>query len=139
MLHILHPPLLIILVFAAVGSVKGKSVVMESRANFSCCQSSKIEFDPRYDTTWSIKDKTIAYLNKHSNACIAPCKNIEVGQMLLDQCVRINATMVFTDETNVTAEKRISFFGQPCSGSPGSQGSVGLLLLAVVITGLIEK
>ncbi|KAF1388480.1 hypothetical protein PFLUV_G00090680 [Perca fluviatilis] len=137
----------LLLVSVAVGSE-----VKESHAPYPCCKPPTIEFNERCNTSWSAKNKTFAISNGASTRCFPPCmKMIEDGQMTVDECVNISATVVCSDENNVVAEERIYYYIQPCSDSPsdkmatGNQGgsratgSVGLLLLALVIAGLNVK
>ncbi|TDH11263.1 hypothetical protein EPR50_G00059110 [Perca flavescens] len=130
----------LLLVSAAVGSE-----VKESHAPYPCCGSPTIEFNEHCKTSWSAKNKTFAISNGASTKCFPPCMKIENGQMTVDKCVNITAAMVCSDENNLAAEERIYYYVQPCSDSPsdkmapGNQGgsratgSVGLLLLALVI------
>ncbi|XP_076592694.1 uncharacterized protein LOC143324245 [Chaetodon auriga] len=117
--------------------------VTEISSPYSCCgKQPAIEFRQECENTWDINNKNIARSKGSSTQCISPCKKIEGGVMTLDECVDVNVTVVCRNEMNVTVEKRIYHYSQPCSGSqsnkmaPGIQGFAGLSLLAVLIAGL---
>lgn len=128
-----------LIILAAVWCLSDTSEVMETNSSYFCCGTPRIKFDPRCETTWSINDKPFAASN---GKYVSPCKEIEGGQMMLDSCVDVNATIVCKDGMGVIQEKRIHYHSQPCPVSTlnhaGSQGFDGLLLLAAVICGLFE-
>ncbi|KAK9514374.1 hypothetical protein VZT92_027846 [Zoarces viviparus] len=129
----LFPSLIIFASAVRAGSV------MESSSNYSCCDDPTIEFDQNCAVTFSTNNQLIA--DSNGKDCVSPCKKIEAGRMTLDRCVDMEATLVYTEGSRVTEEKRIHHHGQPCSGSnsvaAGNLGLVGLLLLVLGIAGCL--
>ncbi|XP_076746284.1 uncharacterized protein LOC143421111 [Maylandia zebra] len=128
---------LIVLLFAAVGSAISSSEVMQKNIPYSCCQSKALEFDQNCENTWSVNGKTFAHSKRVKKSCVHPCQKIEGGTIVMDECVDLNVTTVCHMRSGIVKEECIHYQSQPCSqtvpkdfnGSCRHQSTVGLALL----------